>query len=390
MRTIPFEYAVRNLGRSNTRLALSVLGSALVVTLVLAAASFVRGMEQSLRASGSPNNAILLGAGSEEAIERSEILASIPSLLAASIPGIRETAGVPHISPEVHVMLPVAMAPGAERAPLVMVRGITPAATLVHDSVQIIEGRLPASGRDEVMLGATAHIKMGVSSAALGVGQTISIDNRPWTIVGRFVAPGTVMDAEIWADILALKSATKRETISCAIATLDPSRVELADVIAFTKMRVDLELSAMSEADYYASLARFFAPIRAVAWITAALIGLGGLFGGLNTMYAAFASRVREIGTLQSLGFRRAAIILSLIQESTLATAAGALIACAVGLLFLDNLSVRFSMGVFGLAIDSAVIALALSIGLVLGIIGALPPAWRCLRLSIPIALKSV
>ena len=287
-------------------------------------------------------------------------------------------------------MLPVAVAQGGERAPLLMIRGITPTATLVHDTVQIIEGRLPASGQDEVLLGATAHIKMEVPDASLGVGKQIFIDNRPWTIVGRFVAPGTVMDAEIWADMLAVKSATKRETISCAIATLDPARAEMADIIAFTKMRVDLELAAMSEADYYASLARFFAPIRAVAWITAGLIGLGGLFGGLNTMYAAFASRVREIGTLQSLGYRRAAIILSLIQESTLATAAGALIACAFALLFLDNFSVRFSMGVFGLTIDSGVIALALSIGLLLGIIGALPPAWRCLRLAIPVALKSV
>jgi len=390
MRTIPFEYAVRNLGRSRTRLALSILGSALVVTLVIAAAAFVNGMEKSLRASGNPHNVLILGAGSEESVERSEIEASIPSLLAASIPGIRQTAGVTHISPEVHTMLPVAAAANVDRAPLVMIRGITPVATLVHDTMQITDGRLPASGQDEVLLGATAHIKMGVAAESLAIGESIYIDNRPWTIVGHFVAPGTVMDAEIWADLLALKSATKRETISCAIATLDPARVEMADVIAFTKMRVDLELSAMSEAEYYASLAAFFAPIRAVAWITAALIGLGGLFGGLNTMYAAFASRVREIGTLQSLGYRRFAIILSLIQESTLATSAGALIACAVALLFLDNLSVRFSMGVFGLTIDSTVIALALTIGLALGIIGALPPAWRCLRLSIPVALKSV
>lgn len=390
MRTLPFEYAVRNLGRSHTRLALSVLGSALVVTLVIAAAAFVNGMEKSLRASGNPHNALILGAGSEESVERSEIEASIPSLLAASIPGIRETAGVAHISPEVHTMLPVAAAVNVDHVPLVMIRGITPAATLVHDTIQITDGRLPASGQDEVLLGATTHIKMGIAAESIAIGNSIYIDNRPWTIVGHFVAPGTVMDAEIWADLLALKSATKRETISCAIVTLDPARVEMADVIAFTKMRVDLELSAMSEAEYYASLAAFFAPIRAVAWITAALIGLGGLFGGLNTMYAAFASRVREIGTLQSLGFRRFAIILSLIQESTLATAAGALIACAFAFLFLDNLCVRFSMGVFGLTIDSPVIALALTIGLALGIIGALPPAWRCLRLSIPVALKSI
>ena len=142
--------------------------------------------------------------------------------------------------------------------------------------------------------------------------------------------------------------------------------------------------------DMTSRLAAFFGPIRFVAWITAGLIGLGGLFGGLNTMYAAFASRVREIGTLQSLGFRRGAIVTSLVQESSLATAAGALIACAAGVFLLDGLAVRFSAGAFGLSVDSSVLFISLMAGVALGLIGALPPAWRCLRLPIPLALKAV
>ena len=43
-----------------------------------------------------------------------------------------------------------------------------------------------------------------------------------------------------------------------------------------------------------------------------------GVLGGLSTMYAAFASRVRELGTLQVLGYPRSAIVLSLVQESAL------------------------------------------------------------------------
>ena len=107
-------------------------------------------------------------------------------------------------------------------------------------------------------------------------------------------------------------------------------------------------------------------------------------------MYAAFASRVRELGTLQSLGYRRGAIVVSLVQESVLATSTGALIACLVGVFVLDGLSVRFSMGAFGLVVDGLALAVGLLAGLVLGLVGALPPAWRCLRLSIPVALKAV
>ena len=94
LRLLPFDYAVRNLARSRSRLMLSILGSALVVLLVLAAAAFVRGMDQSIRATGGAHNALILGAGSEESVERSEVEAAVPSVLEATIPGIVTRAGV--------------------------------------------------------------------------------------------------------------------------------------------------------------------------------------------------------------------------------------------------------------------------------------------------------
>jgi putative ABC transport system permease protein len=172
------------------------------------------------------------------------------------------------------------------------------------------------------------------------------------------------------------------------VLTLDSAEFE--DVDAFAKTRLDLELVAMRETDYYAKLKAFFGPIQAMVWVTAILIAMGGLFGGLNTMYAAFASRVREMGSLQAIGYPRYAIVVSLVQESLLAAAAGALLAAAIAVLTLDGIAVRFSMGVFGLVIDSTVLLAGLGAGLILGIAGALPPAWRCLRLPISDALKAL
>jgi putative ABC transport system permease protein len=413
MRLIPFEYAVRNLGRAPSRLVLSIAGSAMVVLLILVAGGFVRGMSMALRATGGESNVILLGAGSEDSIERSEIEASTPSVVAASIPGIRSRAGVAYVSPEVSVMLPVALAGGiatsgphaghdmgrtAETAEpkQAMFRGVTPVAALVHDNITLVQGRWPRAGEDELMLGRTVPTVLGLREQDLRLGEKLVIDKRLWTIVGTFAAPGTVVEAEIWLPLTDIKAVTRRETISCVVLTLDPYNeatgqgAEFSDVAAFTKTRPDLELFALPERDYYAKLSSFFGPIRAVAWVTAGLIALGGLFGGLNTMYAAFATRIRELGTLQSLGFRRSAIVISMVQESTLATAAGGLIACAIAVFLLDGISVRFSMGAFGLVIDEQVIGLGLLAGLVLGIIGAIPPAIRCLRPSIPLALKAV
>jgi putative ABC transport system permease protein len=169
------------------------------------------------------------------------------------------------------------------------------------------------------------------------------------------------------------------------IVTLD--RAEFADVDAFCKQRLDLELVAIRETDYYAKLSRFFRPIRAMIWVTAGLIGLGGLLGGLNTLYSAFVSRIRELATLQTLGYSRLAILTSLIEESVLIACTGAIIASALAMVLLDGISVRFSMGAFALSIDASVLATGLGLGLILGILGALPPAWRCLRLPIRDAL---
>ncbi|MCC6284050.1 MAG: ABC transporter permease [Phycisphaerales bacterium] len=389
MRFLPFDYAVRNLGRSRARMVSSVLGAALVVALVIGAAGFVRGMDEALSTSAGEDNVIILGVGSEDSVERSEIPASVPGILGASLRGLRQEAGTVYLSAQVHVMLPVQLEEGDQSKRQIVFRGVTPEALLVHAQVRISEGRLPAPGADEVMLGRMAGEVLGAPESRLAPGSTISMDGREMRIVGRFSAPGSTLEAEAWVPMSDLMEATKRTTISCVIVTLAPGGAVFSDIAAFTKMRPDLELTAMTEGEYYARLAGFFGPVRLVVWVTAGLIAAGGLFGGLNTMYAAFASRVRELGTLQALGFRRGAILLSLVQESLLASVAGALLACAAGVFVLDGLSVKFSMGAFGLIVDASVVVLALLAGLVLGVVGAIPPALRGLRLTIPVALKS-
>ena len=389
MRFLPWDYAVRNLGRSPLRLALSIAGSALVVLLVIAAAAFVRGIDQTLRVTGGEANVILLGAGSEESVERSEIPPTVPGLVSAAVGGVRSVAGVPMVSPEVYFMTPVRLGTD-DAAPLhAPLRGVTPAAFLVHRQARLTEGRLPVPGRDELIVGALAAAKLGVPEQRLATGQVLWFDNRQWTIAGRFEAPGTVLEAEIWCPLTDLQIAARRDNLSCVVLTLDPSRAEFDDVDVFARQRLDLELVAMRETSYYAKLLSFYRPIQAMAWVTAALIASGGLFGGLNTMYAAFASRVRELGALQAMGYARSAIVISLVQESLLATAAGALLAAGLALWLIDGLHVRFSIGVFALSIDTMVLMLGLAAGLLLGVIGALPPAWRCLRMPVTEALKA-
>ncbi|MFG0293499.1 MAG: ABC transporter permease [Phycisphaerales bacterium JB050] len=390
MRQLPFEYAFRNLGRSRTRLLSSLIGATLVVLLAMAATAFVRGMEVTLsHGAGLHTNVIVLGAGSEESVERSQIDASVAGIVASSVRGLQQAGNVPLVSPEINTMLPVRIDPEGEAIQSV-IRGVRPKiAVLVHPQVEMIEGRLPQIGSDEIMVGKLSAVRLGLPDERLAIGQKLYFDNRGWEIVGRFAAPSTVMDAEIWMPITDLQIATKREgTISSVVVALDTAKP--SDIDLLTKTRLDLEIASMTEDEYYAGIAAFYQPIRVMVIITAVLIGLGGLLGGLNTMYAAFSARVREVGMLQSLGFRRSAIVLNLTEESLFAAACGAVLGLAIGYLVLDGFAVRFSMGAFEMNIDGVVMLVALLCGGLVGLVGAIPPSIRCLRLPIPAALKSL
>jgi ABC-type antimicrobial peptide transport system permease subunit len=157
----------------------------------------------------------------------------------------------------------------------------------------------------------------------------------------------------------------------------------------FAKQRLDLELSAIRESAYYENLSAFFGPIRAMTWLTAGLIAAGAVFGGFNMLYAAFASRIRELSTLQAIGYTRTAVFISLVQESLLSTLSGTMLAAFLAVWLLEGQTVYFSIGTFFLQLTPGVVIAGLLTGLLLGLMGSIPPAIRCLGTSLPKALRS-
>jgi ABC-type antimicrobial peptide transport system permease subunit len=107
-------------------------------------------------------------------------------------------------------------------------------------------------------------------------------------------------------------------------------------------------------------------------------------------MYGAVAGRIREIATLQAIGYRRSAILISLVQEGVLLAAAASLISGTLALTTLNGLAIRFTMGAFTLRIDSLAILIGCGVGLLLGVVGALPPAFKALRMEVATSLKAI
>jgi ABC-type antimicrobial peptide transport system permease subunit len=390
-RLLPWEYCVRNLFRRPGRSALTLAGLALVSLLVFVVVGFIRGLEASLAVSGDPQVVLVHALGASENVENSSVPGRTTALLAASLGGIQRRPGpdgspVVYASPELYLGTQL----GTEGdGPMTMglVRGVTPAAPLVRRAVQLLDGRWP--GPSKVLVGRLAAAKLGRRGDALAAGRTVTFEGRAWRVSGHFTSKGSALESELWCSLDDLQQAMRRQDLSIVAVTLAPG-ANFGDVDEFCKERLDLELQATPETAYYESLRKHYGPVRALAWLVVLLVAGAGAFAGLNTMYGAVAGRVRELATLQTLGFSRRAVALSLVQEGALLAAAGSLVAAAIALAIVNGAAVRFTMGAFTLRVDGPAVVIGCGTGLLLGVVGAIPPAVRAMRLVIAEGLKAV
>jgi putative ABC transport system permease protein len=385
-RRLPWDYGVRNLFRRPSRSALTLSGLSIVVLLVLVVVGFIRGLEASLAATGQRNVVLVYSMSSGADIENSAIPARTPALLTASVAGVRQQHGVKYVSPELYLGTRI-KTKGQEKGGLGLVRGVTTSAPLVRQQVQIIEGHWPEPG--EVLVGRLAHSKLGCDKESLAVGEVVAFDGQDWKVSGIFTASGAAFESELWCPLDDLQPALKRQDLSLVAVAMD-SGDAVADVELFCRERIDLELKSVSEVEYYADLQKHYRPVRMLGWVVVCLVAGSGVFAGLNTMYGAVVGRVRELATLQAMGFRRRAILLTLVQEATLLSCGGALVACLLGLLFVNGTAVRFTMGAFMLRVDSVGILIACATAVALGVIGAIPPAAKAMRLPVVEAIKAI
>ena len=371
---LPFHYALRNLGRRPLRSLSTAASSALVAALLVATAAFVRGLESTFSGAARADVAILLSRASEGDILRSAIAPTVASELA----GVR---GVLAVSPEVHMGSSVLV---GGRSYTAFVRGVSDAAFGVHDALTLVEGTLPGPG--ELLVGRLAASQMGAPPELLRVGDTLELEGSTLRISGRFVAPGTTLEAELWTPIGPLRGLARRDDDSVVFAKL--ASADMSELQLFAARRQDLALSAVSSSEYYRALGAYFAPIRAMAWALAAMIAAASLFSGANTQNASVQDRLRELAGLRAMGYSAAALVRALAQESIVLAAAGGLLGVACARIVLARASFSIAMTAFSLRVDAIAILTGIAAVLFLGIFGVLPAAWRVLRMPVAAALK--
>ncbi len=384
-RLLPWEYGIRNLFRRPLRTLLTLSGLTTVIVLVLVVVGFIRGLERSLLVTGDSRTAIIFSLGMGKNLEYSSIPMKTSDLVPASVPGIQERYGQKYVSPELYLGTEVTV--GDRQPSFGLVRGVTRPALLVRRQVEIQHGAWPNKG--EVLVGRMVATKLGVPPEAVKVGRSIRLEGRTWRVSGIFSAAGSAFESEVWCHLDELQQAMKRQDLSLVAVTMSPDG-DFAELSVFCAKRSDLELQAVIETEYYKSLQKDYEPIRMLAWLVVLLVAGAGVFAGMNTMYGAAVGRIKELATLQTLGYLRRAMLVSLIQEGVLLAASASLLAAVLALGFLNGLAVRFTMGAFAIHIDNTAILIGCGVGLLLGLIGSIPPAFRALRMPVVEGLKSV
>lgn len=378
---VPLRYSLRNLTRRKVRTGLTIAAMALVVGISVVMFAFAKGIFLSAKSSGSPDNVIVID---RKAVNQSFSQLTLTDYnLLKSLPQVKRGAsGEPLVSPECIQAARVTAGEYKDRP--ATLRGVKPMVFEVNQQLRIVEGEKAASPR-KLMVGSLAHASMGVPAELLAIGKELEFGGETWTIVGRFDAGGTAMDSELLADLNDVMALYNRKTYSAALIKLqNPGEVPL--LVRSLNNRNDIQVQAVAEQEYYASLAEGFDRIIFLAVFLAVIAGIGGLVSGMNTMYASVLGRIREIGTLKTIGYGPGAIVRSFVIESVAIALVGGAIGAAVALQA-NGISAKFAKGAVNLTIDHWAMIAGGVVALVIGICGALPPALKGARMEIPAAL---
>lgn len=365
-----------------------VVGIAGVVGVLVALLSMATGFEATLRGTGSEDRVLLLRGGSTD--ELGSVLTREQAQIAADAPGVARGAdGKPLALPEVYLLTDVSK-PGSAFPNNMVVRGTSPDQGRLRPEFKIVEGRMFTQGLREVIVGRSAAAQF----ETLKLGGTVDVRDGPWNIVGLFETGGDVHESELWVDAEVLMTVARRPAFNSVMLKLQDAQ----GFEALKKLLTDdprLKVSVQREPDYYASRSQaLHTMINILGYTVAVIMAIGAVFGALNVMYAAVATRTVEIATLRAIGFGGLPVVVSVLIESLLLALAGGIVGAIGAYLFFNGFTVNtlnfqtFSQVAFDFAVTPQLMQQGITWALVMGFIGGFFPALRAARMPVVDALR--
>ncbi len=387
---IPVVYNFRSVKERWTSAVVAVLGIAGTVGVFIAMLSLAFGFKATLVSSGSKDNAMVRRAGATSEMDSSISLDQVKIIEDA--PGVARAAGRPLITPEVVVIAPFPLLSTGTDAN-VQVRGVSARALDVRSKIKMIEGTFFHPGLAELVVGRN----VGHTYAGLNIGDSVKFGGGTWKVVGVFDAGGSAFDSEVWCDAGVLNQIYHRpenifQSLTVHLNSADSLQQFKDAVTADPRLTVDVS----REVDYYDKQSRTLTTlIYVLGGLVAIVMGIGAIFGALNTMYSAVAERSREIATLRALGFGAGSVVFSFMVEALLISLVGGLLGC-LAVLPLNGLTTgamnwqTFSHLAFAFRITPFLLGLGIVFALFMGVAGGIFPAIRAARRPVAPALRAM
>ncbi|QDT56106.1 putative ABC transporter permease YknZ [Caulifigura coniformis] len=384
---IPLKYNVRNLRVRWITTLMTVIGTGLVVWAMVLTFGLTDGLEHALSISGQPLDLIVLRKGAND--ETGSNVAQATADQIADLEGVaKNDQGQPLCSAEFVTILTKPRRNNGGTTNLI-VRGVDVMSRELRPDFKIVKGRDLKPGVNE----AITSENMARRFENLAIGEKLEINKVDFEIVGYFEAGGSSAESEVWTDIRDIASA--RRTADAISSVNLRARDKESQALLVDKLKNDeqFSLQPLPEPEYFAKQLEQAVFIKFVGLFIAVFLTIGAMFAAANTMFAAVASRGREIGTLRALGFKRRSILLCFLLESVILCLLGGILGCLATLPF-NGLSTgtanwaTFSEITFAFRFGPRVLLQGVLMSLAMGLLGGLIPAIRAVRLNIVNALR--
>ncbi len=453
---VPLAYNLRYLWVRRRDTAITAFVFTLVVALVVVLLSFVNGMYQLNEGTGVPGNVLVLSEGSTDEIFSNLARSDVNNIEQVQVSadsqgqpfpkplGVQRLASGPDKKPlfdamgkpvympadassdayraapclasrETYMVMnqPVPTKPGATpRRRLLQVRALEECriAAAVHGITLYPGGEWftkPAMQKDGktyltccVGEGAAGTLGEDLGKRRLGPGDTFSLGDADWVVTGIMNTQGTTYGSEIWTtvDNTVVTSTGRGGKYTTLVLRMEQNTDTASRGMAsfLTDRYTEVKLKAFCEPDYYKDLTRSNESFLMCIVIVAVVMAVGGVFGVMNTMFASIAARIKEVGVMRILGFKRWQLLIAFMLESLTIAFVGGLLGCILGSFAngfeaTSNLSGGNGGGksvALKLVVDYQIIAAGMLFTLVLGRLGGLVPALSAMRMEILDSLR--
>jgi putative ABC transport system permease protein len=375
---VPVSYNYRNLMVRWKTTLMTASGFTLVVAALVVMLAFINGVQTVCATSGEPENVLVLGKGNND-----EVLSQMERDLVAQVENTKgvaqDSAGQPIASRELFMVVHHFNEKVGQYR-FLQVRGVLPVAFKVHTNLHVGDGRLARPSQSEIIVGRGVQREHG-----LNVGDVVDMGRKEWKITGVFEAAGSAFESEVWCDLNEISSQFKREGVYNSVVLRTPGAEAAVEVAQRLTNNRSVSVEAQTEPKYYAKQAEQTRALQTAAWVIAWFMGIGAIFGVMNTMFAAIGQRVKDIAVMRIMGYEALHILISFLMEAVLIALIGGTIGIALGYAT-NGLSRSTAIGArqieFAFRVDGTIVGVAAVFTIGMGVLGGLLPAMSAMRIK--------